>query len=164
MALSHRGRRRRALIVPVLGHDDYFLHKLESVKRVQPRKSDRNRGPFLVDFVVRRKLKSGGWGKELKMSPHASGRGQKKRWDLVVCLRSCKTVYVHRILGLSVCPVTTDRKGKEIEPFFATVSNMHLFEVHHGHDEVSGTHDLRHDCLFPLYKEYHRTLSRPRRQ
>lgn len=159
---SHCGRRKRALIIRVLGHDGYFLHKLAKVRRIQPSKADHNRCPFLIDFVVKRKLKNGDWGKELRITPHKSGRGRKKRWDLAMCLGKKKTVYLHRVVGLSVCPVTTDREGFEIEPYFATLADMHQYEVHHGHYEVYGTHDCRHEALFPLWKEYHRSLSRPR--
>ena len=159
---SHRGRRRRAVVIPVLGHDGYYLHKLERVRKIQPRRQDFNRKPFLVDFVVRRKLKSGEWGKELKLTPHRSGRGKKKRWDLTMALGKCKSVYLHRVVGLSVCPITTDSEGYTVDPYFATLDNMRSFDVHHGNCEISGTHDCRHDCLFPLWKKYHQSLARPR--
>ena len=160
--LSHKRHRKRAPIIAVLGFIGYFLHRLPTTRKIKPRREDVNRKPFLVDFVVRKKLKGGRWGKELKLTPHKSGRGTKKRWDLTMTIGQCKSVYLHRIVGLSVCPITTDIQGYEVDPYFATVADMRNYQVHHGNCEVSGTHDCRAQCLFPLWSKYHSTLARPR--
>lgn len=130
------------------------MHRLAHIKKIDPKRTDPDQTKFLVDYEVRRQKKTGGWGKALKLTPKRGGTG---RWDLRMALGKNKTVYYHRVVALSVCPVTTGKWGDEVEWYFADTGNMHRFEVHHGNP---GTHDCRAHSLFVLWKEHHRSLRR----
>ena len=68
---SHRGHRKRASVVPVLGYPGYFLHRFRNrhgeraVKKVAAHASDANREAFMMDFCIRRRLRGRkqGWAK-----------------------------------------------------------------------------------------------------
>ena len=94
-------RRKRDFIIPALGFTGYYLHKLDRTREIRPHRKDWNQDPFLINFVVKRKLKDGRWAKELKLTPHRSGKGKRQRWDLSMCIKSQKTVYLHRLVALS---------------------------------------------------------------
>ena len=71
--------------------------------------------------------------------------------------------FFHRVVGLELCPITTDREGREVDPSFCTKRLMKQVEVHHGGGHAD-THDCRAQNLFVLYKEHHRRLKKHKRR
>ena len=163
MKFSHHGKRKRGDVLPLCGHPGYSLFRLRDgrgrlkVRKILPKAADPNRAPFLVEYEIRRKLRGrgGGWGKALSMSPK---KDKDKRWDLRLPLGRGRCAYYHRLVGLSVCPCTTDAEGAEVEPYFVEPSRAKRYEVHHGRPK--DTHDCRCGNLFVLLKEHHRELAR----
>ena len=164
-SFSHHGRRRRADIIPVPGLPGYYLHRIRdrhgraALKKVRPHRKDTDRSPFLVEYHIRRKLRGrgGGWGRPLKLRPKRNGK-KKPRWDLAMCLGKSNCAYYHRVVGLAVCPCTTDEEGWEIDPYFLTPDWFPWYEVHHG--QPKDTHNCKAGNLFPLWWLYHRSLER----
>ena len=145
----------------LLGHPGYYACRLDKVKRISPHASDRNRQPFLVDWGLRKWLhKSGRWAnKDLTLRPK---RGKKRkngqhRWDLACTIGKKKSVYFHRVLGLSIWPCVHDEEGWGVEPFCITSAWAAWYEVHHGDDD---SRNSTGDNLFVLWWLYHRTLRR----
>jgi hypothetical protein len=162
MPSSHGGHRRRALTILCSIFTGYALFKLTKVQKIRPKERDTESSPFRVDFGVARILKGRHrrklFGRRLKLTPVVDRYG---RGDLKVKLGKHGTVFFHRLVGLEVCPVTTDREGFEVDFSWATAQNHKQFEIHHG---VEGdTHNCRALNLFVLYKEHHRRLKKGRR-
>ena len=67
-------------------------------------------------------------------------------------------IYYHRVVGLTVCPCTTDEVGQEVEPFFVDPAWEGWWEVHHG--KPKDTHDCRAGNLFTLWWLHHRHLAK----
>ena len=161
--LGHHGHRLRKDIIAVLGHPNYCLVRLRDRrgrrkwKKVAAHRRDEDRRPFIVDFEIRRKLRGRreGFGKALKLVPSRSSWG---RWDIVVKIGGSKQ-YFHRLVGMSVTPLCTDKQGRIVEPRFLGADEVHLFEVHHGDDDVKFCVS---DSLHVLHPQYHRSLERRR--
>ena len=71
----------------------------------------------------------------------------------------------HRVVGLKLCPCTTDHEGWGVDPFMVQIGGLadglydHFWEVHHDN------HDVRDNSvgnLFTLWWEIHQQLPRPR--
>ena len=159
---SHGGHRRRSLTILCSIFTGYALFKLPRCQRIVPKKRDSNSSPFLVDFAVARVLRgrhrTRRFGRKLKLTPVVDRNG---RGDLKVKLGRRGMIFFHRLVGLEVCPVTTDREGFEVEFSWATAQNHKQFEIHHGRE--GDTHDCRAHNLFVLYKEHHRRLKKDSR-
>ena len=157
---SHRGHRKRAREMPLMGYPGYFVKKLRSPKQIQPRARDPDASPFFIEFEVRRRKKDGTLGKPLKVTPK---RSKGNRYDLSMCIKSHKTVYYHRAIAMTLCPVMSDEEGCELgDPFWVEgLEAGKAFEVHHAD---GNTHNCSVANLFVLYKAHHRALKRKKGQ
>ena len=160
---SHHGHRRRAVLITSTIFAGYALLRLPKIQKVSPKPRDADQSPFLVDYAVRRilrgKARKRKYGKALKLRPVVDRAG---RGDLKVKLGGHGVKFLHRVVALNICPVMTDRRGRERDPFFVTLPQCNQFEVHHGRE--GDTHDCRAGNLFVLYKEHHRRLKKHRRK
>ena len=147
----------------------YYLVRRPRLGRVLADRRDSCRTPFLYEWDVRRLLRGHARGKRrfdrrpLKPKPK---RDRWKRWQLELQFRvdgrNVRTPY-HRVVGLAVCPCTTDEAGYEVDPFFVKLGGLTeglwdgFWEVHHSNwnprDNTSGN-------LFTLWHSYHRRLRR----
>ena len=147
----------------------YFLVKRHFVRRILAHRRDENRKPFIVQYDIKRELRGHGRGRRRFASRPLlpkPAHNKKGRWQLEVQLsiggKRIKTPY-HRLVGLSVCPCTTDSEGYEVDPFTVKLGGLteglydSFWEVHHGN---ASTRDNTAGNLFTLWWEVHRRLPR----
>ena len=150
----------------------YVLFRRRFVRRILAHPDDICRTPFIVQYDILRKLRAHDRGprrfakRPLLPVPKYNKRG---RWqlDVVFYINGVRrrTGY-HRLVGLSVCPCTTDSHGYECDPFRVRLGDLTLglyddfWEVHHGNgnprDNTAGN-------LYTLWWEVHSRLPRDRR-
>ena len=147
----------------------YYLVRRRYVGRILADRRDPCRTPFAYEWDVRRKLRAHDRGRRqfdrrvLKPIPK---RDRNNRWQLELQFRvdgrRVRTPY-HCVVGLSVCPCSTDEEGYEVDPFFVQLGGLtqrlwdNFWEVHHGNwdarDNTAGN-------LFVLWHDHHRPLQR----
>ena len=151
----------------------YFLVRRTHVRRVLAHRDDPDRRPFYVQYDIRRELRGRGRSRRWRrwdrrpLVPIPS-RDRDGRWQLEVQFRKggkrVRTPY-HRVVGLKLCPCTTDHEGMGVDPFFVLIGGLTdglydtFWEVHHAN------HDVRDNSvgnLFTLWWQVHQQLPRPR--
>ncbi len=94
------------------------------------------------------------WQLDLQFRVKCPGGGSK----------TVRTPY-HRVVGLKLCPCTSDELGAEVEPFQVRLGQLtggrseKTWEVHHGDDNTRNNAVAN---LFTLFKVLHTRLKRPR--
>ena len=134
-------------------------------------RDDPDRRPFYCQYDIRRELR-GRWRRWRRWDRRPllpiPSRDRYGRWQLEVQFRlggrTIRTPY-HRVVGLKLCPCTTDHEGWEVDPFMVQIGGLTdglddtFWEVHHDN------HDVRDNSvgnLFTLWWEVHQQLPRPR--
>ena len=149
----------------------YFLVRRTHVRRVLARGDDPDRRPFYCQYDIRRELRgrSRRWRRwDRRPLLPIPNRDRYGRWQLEVQFakggKTIRTPY-HRVVGLELCPCTTDREGWEVDPFMVQMGGLtdglydQFWEVHHDN------HDVRDNSvgnLFTLWWQVHQQLPRPR--
>ena len=164
--VSVRPRRELpALISLAPTYPGYFLKRLKHQKLLYAAPADECRTPYKIWYEIRRELRGHGRGRRLwdkrPVQPRPSFDKRTKRWQLEVRLRvggkQVRTPY-HRVVGMTVWPVTEDAQRRCVEPFWAPL-NDRRWEVHHGD---WSTRDCTPDNLWVLWHAVHRRLARAR--
>ena len=148
----------------------YFLVRRKYVLRIFADPSDSNREPFVVQYDIRRQLRGHARGRRrfarqpLKPKPK---RDRYNRWQLEIQFKvngkNKRTPY-HRVVGLHICPCTTDSRGATCDPFMVNLGALthglhdNEWEIHHG-DWNPPNNTVGN--LFTLRAKEHRRLRRP---
>ena len=110
----------------------------------------RKKGWFVVDWVVRRKLASGGWG--MRLVPYVVEKDG--RLDLKVNLGPGGYQFFHRVLALVLKRTWFDKAGRRVKsPFWVKAANWGWYEGDHVNFNVL---DCRLCNLEPVQVDRHR--------
>ena len=133
------------LVIPLApAYPGYYLVRRRYVGRILADRRDFCRTPFLYEYDVRRKLRAHDRGRrqfDRRVLRPVPKRDRNNRWQLELQFRvggrRVRTPY-HRVVGLCVCPCSTDGEGYEVDPFFVQLGGLtqqlwdNFWEVHHG--------------------------------
>ena len=149
----------------------YFLVRRKHVRRVLAHRDDDDRRPFYCQYDIRRELRgrSRRWRRfDRRPLLPIPNRDRYGRWQLEVQFakdgKRYRTPY-HRVVGLKLCPCTTDHEGWEVDPFMVQIGGLtdglydHFWEVRHDNRDVR---DYSVGNLFTPWWEVRQRLPRPR--
>ena len=125
----------------------YVLVRRDYVRHIPAHHTDNCRKPFIIQYDIRRlrrerKARNRFDGRRLRPTPKYNRKG---RWQLDVVLTvggKKKRTGCHRLIGLSVCPCTTDSRGFEVDPYKVSLGRLTrglydiFWEVHHGDQDT----------------------------